>query len=65
VLEKLYACCNELYKQNPLPKGMSQEEEAKKLRAGKDEKGQDMSTACPMRSVVERKWNEIQNKQKQ
>jgi len=65
VLEKLYACCNELYKRNPKPPGMSDEEEAQKLRAGKGEKGKDFSTACPMRSVVERKCKELESKKAQ
>lgn len=54
--------CNELYKRNPRQPGVSDEEEAKKLRAGKGEKGNDFSTACPMRTVVERKWKDIQEK---
>ena len=52
--------CNELYKRNPLPEGMTPEQEAKKLRAGKGEGGRDFSTACPMRSVVEKKWQDLQ-----
>lgn len=60
---RIWCSCNELYKQNPRPQGMTEEEETKKLRAGKGEKGQDFSTACPMRSVVERKWKDIAAKQ--
>lgn len=54
--------CSEMYKQNPLPKGMTVEEETAQARAGKGEKGRQLSTACPMRTVVERKMQELDSK---
>lgn len=52
-----------MYKQNPLPKGMTVEEETAQMRAGKGEKGHRLSTACPMRTVVERKMKELDARQ--
>lgn len=43
---------------------MSDEDEVRLARAGKGERGSDFSTACPMRSVVERKWAEQQQQPK-
>ena len=54
-----------MYRQNPAKPGESPEQETARLRAGKGEKGSDFSTACPMRSVVERKWKDIQDRQAQ
>lgn len=51
--------CSEMYKQHPLPKGMSVEEETAQSRAGKGERGKQLSTACPMRTVVERKIKDL------
>lgn len=39
---------------------MSVEEETKQARAGKGEKGHQLSTACPMRTVVERKMKQFE-----
>lgn len=38
---------------------MTVEEETAQARAGKGEKGHQLSTACPMRTVVERKIKDL------
>lgn len=41
---------------------MTVEEETAQARAGKGERGHQLSTACPMRTVVERKIKDLDSK---